>query len=228
MTRAQRELRITWAEQRTFAGRVVDRRRSPLLAPVPDRRRHRHRAPRPAHPAGGRLGRASWPASGPSSTRAGARAVAGARRAPSLARPRRARAARVAPEAVLPDHVLARIADARPADVAELGAVRGVGAILAARFGPDLLDDPAVGRAGTGGAMRFTVEQRFSADADAVARAFAGARPLRRDCPATAKLAAPEVVAPRERRRPGGARAALPVPAATSRPRPGPCSTRPG
>jgi ribonuclease D len=50
-----------------------------------------------------------------------------------------ARAARVAPEAVLPDHVLARIVEERPVDVEDLGAIRGVGAILAGRFGPDLL-----------------------------------------------------------------------------------------
>ena len=50
-----------------------------------------------------------------------------------------ARAARVAPEAVLADHVLARVVVARPSDVDELGAIRGVGMILAARFGPDLL-----------------------------------------------------------------------------------------
>jgi ATP-dependent DNA helicase RecQ len=50
-----------------------------------------------------------------------------------------ARAARVPPETVLPDHVLARVAHARPSDVAALGAVRGVGAILAARFGAEVL-----------------------------------------------------------------------------------------
>ena len=34
MTRAQRTLNITWAEQRTFGGKVVTRRRSPLLDPL--------------------------------------------------------------------------------------------------------------------------------------------------------------------------------------------------
>jgi ribonuclease D len=50
-----------------------------------------------------------------------------------------ARAARVAPEAVLPDHVLNRIVATRPRDLEALGSIRGVGTILADRFGPDLL-----------------------------------------------------------------------------------------
>ena len=57
-----------------------------------------------------------------------------------------ARAARVEPATVLPDHVLARIASAHPRSLDELGAIHGVGAILASRFGPDMLDalDPSV------------------------------------------------------------------------------------
>jgi ATP-dependent DNA helicase RecQ len=56
-----------------------------------------------------------------------------------------ARAARIEPEAVLPDHVLARVAAEHPADVEALGAVRGVGPILAQRFGEAILDALAVG-----------------------------------------------------------------------------------
>ena len=47
MTRAQRELRITWAEHRTFGGKVVERRRSPLLDPLVQRAAAR---PAPAEP----------------------------------------------------------------------------------------------------------------------------------------------------------------------------------
>ena len=138
MTRAQRELHITWAEQRAFAGRMVDRRRSPLLAPVPDR------GPIDTEP----LAPPTPPVDDWAEQLVRQRAQLDASRRPASPeldalrhwRDRVARAARVAPEAVLPDHVLARIVDARPADVAELGAVRGVGAILAARFGPDLLE----------------------------------------------------------------------------------------
>jgi ribonuclease D len=50
-----------------------------------------------------------------------------------------ARAARIEPEAVLPDHVLNRVVAASPRDVAELGAVAGVGPILASRFGDAML-----------------------------------------------------------------------------------------
>ena len=138
MTRAQHELRITWAEQRTFAARVVDRRRSPLLAPLPDRPVEEDEAlataPTPPVP--------DWP-----EELARQRALLHStrpRHEPGLEALRTwrelvARAARVAPEAVLPDHVLQRIAVCRPADLAELGAIRGVGTILAERLGPDLL-----------------------------------------------------------------------------------------
>lgn len=141
MTRAQRALRITWAEQRTFGGKVIDRRRSPLIDPLVARQ-----AARPpvderqlvaavppvddwatevaAHRAA--LGRA---------TRTGPAGIEALHRWRDTA----ARAARVEPAAVLPDHVLARVAAERPRNVEELGAVRGVGAILAQRFGPSIL-----------------------------------------------------------------------------------------
>jgi len=137
MTRAQRDLHITWADRRTFSSRVVERRRSPLLdplvvaaaadptlpetggapvtPPVPDwdeqlaEQRHRlHDAREPVAPKLEAL--KAW------------RDVA-------------ARAARIDSDAVLSDQVLARIVASSPTDVDELGAVRGVGAILARRFG---------------------------------------------------------------------------------------------
>lgn len=141
MTRAQRALRVTWAEQRTFAGKVVDRRRSPLLDPLAARQVSRppvdSRQPVAAVP----------PVEGWATEVAAHRALLGraTRAAPrgidALHRWRddAARAARVEPAAVLPDHVLARVAAARPRDVEELGAVRGVGAILAQRFGTSIL-----------------------------------------------------------------------------------------
>ena len=55
------------------------------------------------------------------------------------------RATRIDPEAVLPDHVLARVAAEHPPDVEALGAVRGVGPILAQRFGEEILGALAVG-----------------------------------------------------------------------------------
>lgn len=141
MTRAQRELRISWAKERTFAGRVVGRRRSPLLDPII----------------------ASAPADGPAIAPFGhpvptetidwaaelarQRAALDAtdrRDTPGLDelhhwRDTTARAARVEPDAVLPDHVLARVAAASPRDVDELGAISGVGLLLAHRFGAAIL-----------------------------------------------------------------------------------------
>ena len=148
MTRAQRELNITWAEQRTFASKVVDRRRSPLLDPLL---------------AAAAAGAASEPLPGTATPGAADRPVAdwteelarqrellprGDRRATSPIpcsqslrhwRDGAARAARIDPEAVLPDHVLSLVVAARPRDVDELGAVRGVGPILASRFGDAML-----------------------------------------------------------------------------------------
>ena len=138
MTRAQQELHLTWAEQRTFAGRTIDRRRSPLLHDTPDRTipAAPDVLPVPVPPV------EDW-----ADELARQREVlAGARRleAKEMAalrswRTNAARAARVPDDAVLPDHVLARIAAAHPADVEALGAIRGVGSRLAERFGPEVL-----------------------------------------------------------------------------------------
>jgi DNA helicase-2/ATP-dependent DNA helicase PcrA len=141
MTRAQRELRITWAEHRALASKVVDRRPSPLLDPLIARRRLQPSVADPAGPI-------SPPVDDWAEQLAEQRAtLASIRRAstPGLDalhrwRDTAARAARVEPATVLPDHVLARIAAVRPTDLVELGAIRGVGTILADRFGPAMLE----------------------------------------------------------------------------------------
>ena len=46
----------------------------------------------------------------------------------------------VEPDTILPDHVLARVAEADPDDVEALGTIDGVGPILAGGFGADMLD----------------------------------------------------------------------------------------
>ena len=141
MTRAQRELRISWAEQRTFGAKVVDRRPSPLLDPLLRQRR--------ASATGlGAPDAVTPPVAGWDEDLARQRAVlhdAQRVEAPGLDALHRwrddaARAARVAPEAVLADHVLARIAASQPRDVEALGDIRGVGRILASRFGPAILE----------------------------------------------------------------------------------------
>ncbi len=141
MTRAQRELRITWAEQRTFASKVVERRPSPLLEPLLARRRL---APASVEPAGPITPPVDDWAAQVARQRA-ALAASSRTGTPGLEALHRwrddaARAARVEPDAVLPDHVLARVASTRPDDLAELGAIRGVGAIMASRFGQAMLD----------------------------------------------------------------------------------------
>jgi len=139
MTRAQRQLRITWAEQRTFASRVVDRHRSPLLNPLVQRAA--------AAPAPLDRGVITPPVDDWAEAVAHEREALHARRfspAPELVALRQwrdaaARAARIEPEGVLPDHVLRRVVAAQPRDLDELGAVRGVGPILARRLGDAML-----------------------------------------------------------------------------------------
>jgi DNA helicase-2/ATP-dependent DNA helicase PcrA len=139
MTRAQRDLRISWADRRTFGGRVVERRRSPLLDPLVQQAA--------ARPVEAEPGPITPPVDDWSGEVARQREVLRAGRttaAPELESLRRwrdtaARAARIDPESVLPDHVLSQVVAARPRDVDELGAVRGVGPILARRFGDAML-----------------------------------------------------------------------------------------
>ncbi len=138
MTRAQRTLNITWAEQRTFGGKVVTRRRSPLLDPLAQGSDPSRGVDAPTRPALA----PEWM----QEVRAQRAALDRARHegVPGLAELHRwrdatARAARVEPDAVLPAYVLARIAAAQPADVEALGEVPGVGPLLARRFGPEVL-----------------------------------------------------------------------------------------
>lgn len=140
MTRAQRTLRITWAERRTFAAKVVDRRRSPLLDPLVEREG--------TDPSHGATDFPPVPVPGWHEELARQRAALGDHRAgdaPAVEalhhwREAAARAARIDPDAVLPDHVLARVVAAAPRDLEELGEIRGVGTILARRLGPAILD----------------------------------------------------------------------------------------
>ena len=141
MTRAQRELRITWAEQRTFSAKVVDRRRSPLLDPIVHDRASVERSVQADLPFGASSDQwAEELAHGRAMLHAPPSVGATALDALHAWRDATARAARVDPGAVLPDHLLARIAAIRPRDIAELGTVEGVGALLAQRFGQAMLD----------------------------------------------------------------------------------------
>jgi DNA helicase-2/ATP-dependent DNA helicase PcrA len=143
MTRAQRTLSITYAEERTFNARTVLRRPSPLLDPVVALA-GATAATDPREPGAVEevlddlaRQRAALHATQPPTAR-GLEALRAWRAGA-------ARAARIEPEAVLPDHVLARVAAQRPVDVEALGSIRGVGTILAQRFGEDILHALAVG-----------------------------------------------------------------------------------
>jgi DNA helicase II / ATP-dependent DNA helicase PcrA len=142
MTRAQHELRITWAAQRTFVGRVVDRRRSPLLEPLAGA----PSTPVPDTPVPPAELVPAWREhlDAQRAVLAAAGVPAGSDDHGPLAELRRwrddaARAARIDPASVLPDRVLERIAAALPADTDDLAAVEGVGPVLAARLGPAML-----------------------------------------------------------------------------------------
>ncbi len=153
MTRAQRDLRITWADHRTFSARVVERRRSPLLDPL-----LAQNSARPPLPEAGAVIAPPVPDWTEQVAEQRDRLLAASvGEAPGLEslkawRDTAARAARIDPDAVLPDHVLARIVARQPANFDELGAVRGVGVILARRFGAAILRALALDTADTGGA----------------------------------------------------------------------------
>jgi len=141
MTRAQRDLKLTWAQQRTFGTKVVDRRMSPLLEPLtaPERleRARSLGAGTPRPPV------EEWREQLAVGRKALARPTAP--EDPAVVALRdwrdvRARAARVDPQSILSDRVLEGIVDASPADVDALGQLDGVGRVLASRFGSDILD----------------------------------------------------------------------------------------
>jgi DNA helicase-2/ATP-dependent DNA helicase PcrA len=147
MTRAERELRCTWAGQRAFGSRLVQREMSPLLRPfAAGQAAARREAPGsvdrdPAWREQLETERARLAAQRDLLARAigTPRAAPGIVAALRLWRDEAARAARIAPASVLPDRVVDAIAVARPADLAELAAVEGVGSLLAARLGDGIL-----------------------------------------------------------------------------------------
>jgi DNA helicase-2/ATP-dependent DNA helicase PcrA len=134
MTRAEIELHCSWARQRQFGDQVVTRSRSPFLADA-------HRAlaglatPRPPGELLPALRRArrSLPGAAPPPAPEG---LVDDLRA---WRDGVARAAMVAPPAVLADRTLDALATCRPATLADLGAVPGLGPVTANRWGPALL-----------------------------------------------------------------------------------------
>ncbi|MGH9212965.1 MAG: ATP-dependent DNA helicase UvrD2 [Acidimicrobiales bacterium] len=135
MTRALVGLSGTWAAQRTFNGKVVDRRVCPWLRDLPTDEDVRD----PNRPAS----TADWQAH-LADQRAQLAAASTTRTSPTLAalqawRDEQAQAARVPPAAVVDDQLLEQLAELRPADQDELAAVPGMGPLLARRIGDGLL-----------------------------------------------------------------------------------------
>jgi DNA helicase-2/ATP-dependent DNA helicase PcrA len=134
MTRAEDELRCTWAAQRSFGGAPSERQLTDWLRGLAEAQRATAPTP-PGPPSDWRdrladqrslLARAQSPGS------------------PALAalqdwRDDRARAARVPPATLVDDRLLEVIAEIRPATYDELVAVPGMGPLLAARLGDSLL-----------------------------------------------------------------------------------------
>jgi DNA helicase-2/ATP-dependent DNA helicase PcrA len=131
-TRAEQRLRISWAARRSLAGgSPVARRPSPFLEDVAAVLERQRRAATPVRPPA--VPRPHAP-SGPLDP--------APQRLDALRRWRatRARAAGIAPAALVPDAVLARVAQAAPSDAEALASIPGTGSLLLAGFADELLD----------------------------------------------------------------------------------------
>ncbi|MEM8922249.1 MAG: ATP-dependent DNA helicase UvrD2 [Actinomycetota bacterium] len=169
LTRAEDELHLTWAAERTFTTNPVGRNPSPLLSVVGEAKRRLGVGPaqrvdwrRHLVESRAALDAALVPAGSGSGSGAGAAPVRGRRGRPGTAprrtgggrrgdgadvlyealvewRRRRARAADVPAHAVFNDRTLRAIAEARPTTKAKLAAIGGIGPTKLERFGPELL-----------------------------------------------------------------------------------------
>jgi DNA helicase-2/ATP-dependent DNA helicase PcrA len=132
ITRAQRELRITWAKQRTFGERTVNREPSLYVDDI-DRACGRLAEPRRSEPPK----RARRDAS--ARTKANDEAD-GVLRALKQWRADKARAAAVPAYVIFHDRTLEAVAAAKPRTHAQLLALPGVGPVKVNRYGDDLLE----------------------------------------------------------------------------------------
>jgi DNA helicase-2/ATP-dependent DNA helicase PcrA len=150
MTRAEDELRCTWAAERAFGDKVVERRLCPWLNGLAESQRDRPESP-PGPPEDwrerladqrARLAAATAAASAAPPSGAGLGEPsphAEAIEALVAWREEAARAARVEPLSLVDDRLIEAIAVARPATTEELAAVPGMGAMLAGRVGDGML-----------------------------------------------------------------------------------------
>jgi len=136
ITRAEEELRLHWSHSRVQGGEARERAASPWLAPIESALLDLQVASRPVDGRRHLTGpRADIHAHHPDLDTAPDAAVVRLQ----AWRAQAARAARVAPEAVLDDRTLHALADARPRSVEDLVEVPGLGPVKAARFGEALL-----------------------------------------------------------------------------------------
>ncbi len=137
LTRAERELHLMWAEQRTFGTRSMNRSPSPLLAPIEDTCEEL----RAGLPEGDNR----------ASVRNAKRTLEAARRAPTEGsdplfkalkewRLTRARAADTPAYTIFDDKTLAAIVENRPRTKTALRAVPGIGPVKLERYGDEVLD----------------------------------------------------------------------------------------
>ncbi len=129
LTRARRDLHLSWAQQRDIAGQPHERRPCRWLAELTE--------VAATTTAAGRR----WPKSQPAGRRPPPMTAPAEPLVAALSawREQAARAARIAPPAVLSDRDLAAIAENRPATVAELGIITGLGASRLDRLGHELV-----------------------------------------------------------------------------------------
>ena len=159
LTRAEQDLRCSWARRRLFGDHLVARTASPFLPGLVDAitslaERRLPADPRPAlrsvrqrlAAAGATGDRRAGPAGAPGDPSAGAPDGASTRTRPDelledLRRWRAAvaRAGQVSPTAVITDPALAALATHRPSDRASLFALAGLGPITTDRWCDDLL-----------------------------------------------------------------------------------------
>lgn len=164
ITRAEREVHLSWAERRTFGGRSVPRQPSPWLAPIEaaavgggtarirpvDFSRHlaeqRDRLRTGGATRNRRVGAKPLPADADPTVAEALRAWRSAA----------ARAAGVPAYVLLHDSTLAAIAAAKPKTPDQLLAIPGMGPVKVSRMGPAILDlvaasaEPEEARSGTG------------------------------------------------------------------------------
>jgi DNA helicase-2/ATP-dependent DNA helicase PcrA len=152
LTRAEEELHCSWAAERRFGARAIEREPSPWLADVEAAIEALEAAAaegidwRAALAEGRRrLRAAEGPGAGGGARRPGAGADPRLVAALEAWRAAAARAAGVPRHLVLHDATLAAVAEARPRDHQALLALPGVGPVKADRYGDDLLS--VVGRA---------------------------------------------------------------------------------